>query len=172
MDIDDLDNDDSETTTTKKKRGKRQIYYSCSQIVNGEIVHELIPITTPPEGEDLDLAKTKQEAIKIFADKYGTKPIIIEDPVYKRIGIPQQYKKKAAVSKAVAISKTAKITTKRGTAIYNYKGVDLKVTVNYTDQPETVFAIFQGPVNPQDKIKPTQIGDWLKISDLRDVKEL
>jgi len=166
--MDNIDEDLNETDDNRrKKRGKRQIYFSCAANVNSQLVLKLIPVTTPQEGEEFNIAAGKQEAINAFVKEYNVNPLIIEDPIYIRKGLlpsVQQKKKENVVTNGL------KFTSKHGSAISTYKNVDYNVSVNCTEDPNKVFVVYGSAVSDtKTKIRPPT-GNWLNTNELKDLK--
>lgn len=176
--------DESEAETKeKKKRGKRQVLFCCSGVLEeheNEVTkfrsfQEEIPVTMPAdEDQKLDPAKGRAEVIDIFQAKHGYKPHDVRGPFYNYKGIGIVQRKRETLNQSIA--RDANFTAERGVAIHHFKDLDWKVLVNFTDRPDTVFVFYEGLVDPKqapkDKANKLQkpAAKFLPIKALRDIK--
>lgn len=179
------DEDESEEgeTKEKKKRGKRQVLFCCSgvleqhenEITQFRAFQEEIPVTMPAdEDQKLDPAKGRAEVIDIFEAKHGYKPHDVRGPFFNYKGIGVVHRKRETLNQSIA--RDANFTAERGVAIHHFKDMDWKVLVNFTDRPDTVFVFYEGLLDPKqapkDKANKLQkpAAKFLPITALRDIK--
>lgn len=164
------------------KKGPRAVHYTCSALVQnigfddaknelkkGEsgLVQAEIFVTMPPKAKDFfDTKKAREEAIKIFTDRYGVAPIRVGVPSYSYLGAE---KKPSTPRDSIKVDNLAEFTGKKGSAIHYVKSIPWNVTLQYTENPEEVFVMYNTPAVPLEKKmqKPTPRG--LRLSALSDI---
>lgn len=160
-------------TGPRVKPGKRQVIYEC---VSGEmlelleddskskieairkrgkstgdlaVISETVEVTMPPEGQEFDPKKAREEAILKFHEKWGVNPEIVKGPyLHRRTGTTTLLKhKKDRID--VRIADNAAFTTERAMAVHIVKGIPWRAMINFTDNPEVVFAFYKGAEDPE-----------------------